>query len=110
MDLPVEVHGETAVVAPTVENLDAGVAKAFKSAMAPVLEAHRQVILDMSRVEFMDSSGLGALISCLRDVTAKGGDLKLFGLNKKIRALFEMVRLHRLFEIYNTKAEALQAF
>jgi anti-sigma B factor antagonist len=93
-----------------VAELDAGNAGEFKRDIAPLLEAHAKLVLDLSRVRFVDSSGLGAFISCLRKLNAKGGDLKLCGMSKQVRAVFELVRMHRVFDICETREEAVHAF
>jgi len=90
--------------------LDASQSPAFKRSIAPVLTASPKVIFDMSELQFVDSTGLGTIVSCLKMLNASGGDLKLCGLSKSIRALFELVRLHRVFDIYNSKEEAAGAF
>jgi anti-sigma B factor antagonist len=99
----------TVAVVP-MEELDASSAPEFKREVAPLLESTTKLVLDLSRLRFVDSSGLGAFISCLRKLNAKGGDLKLFGMSKQVRAVFELVRMHRIFEIYATREEAVQAF
>jgi len=43
-------------------------------------------------------------------LNAKGGDLKLFGMSKQVRAVFELVRMHRVFDIVDTREDALRAF
>jgi anti-sigma B factor antagonist len=53
---------------------------------------------------------LGAFISCLRKVNAKGGDLKLYGMSKQVRGVFELVRMHRVFDILATREDAIRAF
>jgi anti-sigma B factor antagonist len=78
--------------------------------MAPVVESATKLVFDMSAVQFVDSSGLGAILSCLRQLNARGGDLKVFGLSKGVRALFELVRMHKVVEIHNTREEAIAAF
>ncbi|HUA85707.1 MAG TPA: STAS domain-containing protein [Bryobacteraceae bacterium] len=50
------------------------------------------------------------MLSCLRQLSAKNGDLKLFGMSKQVRGLFELVRMHRIFDIYPTREEAIRAF
>ena len=75
-----------------------------------MLEANTKLVFDLSRLRFVDSSGLGAFLSCLRHVNAKGGDLKLCGMSKPVRAVFELVRLHRIFDILGTREEAVRAF
>jgi anti-sigma B factor antagonist len=64
----------------------------------------------MQHVQFVDSAGIGAIISCLKTLSANGGDLKLCNVAKPVRGLFELVRLHRLLDILNTKEEAVRAF
>jgi anti-sigma B factor antagonist len=108
MELTLEKVGNVAVVVLPGEQLDASNAKDFKRDIAPVLVENSKVVFDMSQLRFVDSSGLGAFLSCLRQLNAAGGDLKLFGLTKPVRALFELVRMHRLFDIYNTKDEAIR--
>ena len=90
--------------------LDAGNSREFKSQIAPSLTAGARLILDLSNLKFVDSSGLGALLSCLRQVNALAGDLKLCGMIRPVRALFELVRMHRVFEIFNTQEEALRSW
>lgn len=102
--------GDVAVVELPIEELDAGNVADFKRDMAPVLDAHAKVALDLSRLRFLDSSGLGAFLSCLRRLNAKGGDLKLYAMSKQVRAVFELVRMHRIFEICATREDAVRAF
>ena len=89
--------------------LDANNAGTFKNAMKPVLNSS-QLLLNLEHISFMDSSGLGALLSCLRYNTKQGGSLKAFGLTPQVRLLFELVRVHCLFDIFNTFEEAIRSF
>lgn len=100
---------KAAIVIVRSENLDAGNVKTFKDAVHPLLAAHGTVLIDMHQIGFVDSSGLGALLSCLRTMNSKNGQLKLFGMAKPVQALFELVRMHRIFAIYPTREEALAA-
>lgn len=106
----VETIGDVNIILLPGENLDASNTKEFKLTMAAVLQGKRKVVFDMSNLRFVDSSGLGAFLSCLKMCDAAGGDLKLFGMTKSVRALFELVRMHRVFDIFNTKEEAVRAF
>ncbi len=110
MELAVEKINGVAVAMVPMEELDASNVGDFKSVIAPILEAERELVLDLSRLRFVDSSGLGALLSCLRLLSAKGGDLKLCGMTKQVRAVFELVRMHRIFDTYATQQEALKSF
>jgi anti-sigma B factor antagonist len=110
MEITVDKIGDVAVAVIPVEELDASNAGDFKRDIAPLLEAHTKLVIDLGRLRFVDSSGLGAFISCLRKLNAKGGDLKLCGMSKQVRAVFELVRMHRIFDIYGTREVALRAF
>jgi anti-sigma B factor antagonist len=110
VDIAVDTTGDVAIVRVPVEELDASNVGEFKRDMAPVLEAHTKLVFDLHRLRFTDSSGLGAFLSCLRRVNARGGDVKLCSLSSQVRAVFELVRLHRIFDIYSTPEEAVRAF
>ena len=110
MEIAVDKIDNVAVAMVPVEELDASNAGEFKHDIAPVLQANARLVLDLSRLRFVDSSGLGAMVSCLRQLSSKGGDLKLCGMSKQVRGLFELVRMHRIFDIYSTKEEAVHAF
>jgi anti-sigma B factor antagonist len=102
--------GDVTVVVVPMEELDASTASEFKLDVAPLLEGTTKLVFDLSRLRFVDSSGLGAFISCLRRLNATGGDVKLCGMSKQVRAVFELVRMHRIFDIHGTKEEAVRAF
>jgi anti-sigma B factor antagonist len=110
MQIHIEKVGEVAVVTLEAEYLDASVAEEFKRDMGPLLEANPKVVFDMEPLQFVDSAGLGAILSCLRRLSAAGGDLKLCALSKPVRAVFEISRMHRIFDIFPAKEEAVQAF
>jgi anti-sigma B factor antagonist len=110
MEFTVEESNDVAVVTLRVAELDAANSADFKRDMAPVLDTHTKVVLDLTKLRFIDSSGLGAFISCLRKLNEKQGDLKLCGMSKAVRAVFELVRMHRILEIYGTREEATRAF
>jgi anti-sigma B factor antagonist len=110
MTIAFKSMGDVTVVEVPTEELDAGNSAEFKRDVTPVLDATTKIVFDLSRLRFVDSSGLGAFISCLRKLNAKGGDVKLCGMSKQVRGVFELVRMHRIFDIYPTKEEAVQAF
>jgi anti-sigma B factor antagonist len=110
MDIPVQQIGDVSVATVPLDDLDASNAADLKRDMAPVIDATNKLVLDLSRLRFVDSSGLGAFISFLRKLNAKGGDLKLFGMSKAVRAVFELVRMHRVFDILTTREDAVRAF
>ncbi len=110
MEIAVEKENDVAVVIIPVAELDAANAAEFKRDMATVLDAHAKVLLDLTRLRFIDSSGLGAFLSCLRKLNEKQGDLKLCGMAQQVRAVFEMVRMHRILDIFGTREEAMRSF
>ncbi len=110
MDITVEKADDVAVAVLPLEELDASNVDELKREIAPLLQSSNKLVIDLARLRFVDSSGLGALLSCLRQLTAKGGDMKLCGMSKQVRAVFELVRLHRIFEIFPTPEEAIRAF
>jgi anti-sigma B factor antagonist len=110
MDIGIEMMGDVAVATVFVEELDASNTAEFKERMSPLLAAHQKVVIDLCRVRFIDSSGLGAMLSCLRQLSAKGGDLKLCALTKPVQAAFELVRLHRVLDIQPDPPSAVRAF
>jgi anti-sigma B factor antagonist len=110
MEPVVEKVGDVAVVTITSEQLDASNAEDFRNFMAPVLQECSKLVLDLDRVQFVDSRGCGAILSCLKHVSAAGGDLKLCHINKPVRTVFELIRLHRICEILDTREAAIGAF
>src|SRR5579862_8104079 len=66
------------------------------------IEKHGDVVLQLDHVEFLDSSGLGALMRLVQAARAKGGDLKLSGLPPKVRKVLQLTNLLSQFETYET--------
>jgi len=63
----------------------------------------------MAGVNFIDSSGLGTLVGILRTVEKEGGQVRIAGLIPEVLVIFELTRLHRIFDIYETAAAAMAA-
>ena len=110
MELAVEKLGDVSVIAIPGESLDAGNAKVFRRAITPLLADNTRFVFDMSSLRFVDSSGLVAILSCLRQLRGAQGDIKLCGMARPVRAIFELVRMHRVFEIHDTREAAAEAF
>ncbi|MEI6599619.1 MAG: STAS domain-containing protein [Comamonadaceae bacterium] len=91
-------------------NLDASNAREFRDSIQLMMNERTRVVLDMAGVKFVDSSGLGALISCLRLLNGREGDFRLCAMSKPVRALFELMRIDRVFNIHNTRDEAVRSF
>ncbi|MHC4471580.1 MAG: STAS domain-containing protein [Planctomycetota bacterium] len=90
--------------------LEGGVSGRFKEKVRnDIADGHRNIVVDLGNVEFIDSSGLGALISTLKVLRANDGDLKLANLPQRVRSVLEITRLLRVFEAYPTAEDALRA-
>jgi anti-sigma B factor antagonist len=72
-----------------------------------VEQGGRIVVVDFTNSGYIDSSGLGALVSLSRRLRESGGDLRLVGLNEDLRTLFELTRLDALFPLFATRDDAL---
>ncbi len=70
----------------------------------------RKFLIDCSRTGYIDSSGLGALVTLSKKVREANGDLRIAGLNEDLRALFELTKLDTLFHITPSAEEALAGF
>ena len=70
----------------------------------------KKVIIDLSSVEFVDSTFLGVIVNTLKKVAKLGGDLKLVGFQPAVRSMFELTRLFRVFESYNVLQDAIKSF
>jgi anti-sigma B factor antagonist len=83
----------------------------LKAMIQDALDAgERKFLVDCSATGYIDSSGLGALVTVSRKIREQGGDLRLAGLNDDLRSLFELTKLDSLFHISPTVADALEGF
>ena len=99
----VRIEEERATVLQGVDDL--------KTALVGLADGgHANIVVDMSRVEFADSSMLGALVSALKMATRRYGDVKLAGITPQVRAVLEMTRLYRVFEIFDAEDDAVASF
>jgi anti-sigma B factor antagonist len=100
------------VVVVTVDGqLIVGNRQELKQVVLDALEGGaRKFVVDFSRTGYIDSSGLGVLVSLSKKIREQGGDLRLAGLNEDLQTLFELTKLDTLFAITRTAQEALAAF
>jgi anti-sigma B factor antagonist len=90
--------------------LDASNVQRFRTETTSLFDAEKYLVFVLRDLKFVDSSGIGALLSCLRKAHALGGSVKLAELPMNVRQLFELVRMDRLFEIYDAKEKAIDSF
>lgn len=110
MRLEERLVGNVLVVSPQESRLDAAVATPLKQR----LHQHTQngctrLVLDLARVEFMDSSGLTVIISTLKSLSEHGGRLVLSGMGESLVSLFQLTRLDKIFQVYPNTGQAVRA-
>lgn len=110
MEIEARHEGAALVVRPMVKRLDSGSAPEFKSQMVNyILHDNLHIGLDLSEVEFMDSSGLSALLSTLKTI-GRRGRLVLFGVGQNVGKLFSITRLDKdVFEIHEDEKSAVHS-
>lgn len=83
----------------------------FLEELQPLLESDRpRVVLDCSQVRHIDSAGVEMLLHCMQETMKRDGDLKLAAISPESAVILELMRVDRLFEIFNTPDEAVQSF
>jgi len=103
------MFGKFTVVKVLETRLDATVAGEFRQGLIDFIQKGQVfLVLDLSDVEFIDSSGLGALVSTLKTLGGQG-DLVICGVQKSLLLLFELTRLDRVFRLYYDPKEAVEA-
>ncbi len=73
-------------------------------------QGKKNIVVDLSRITILNSSGMGILISGFSKVKEKGGTLKLANVTNKIEGLLSITKLNRIFELYDSSDEAAQSF
>jgi anti-sigma B factor antagonist len=73
-------------------------------------KGHKKLLLNLADVTYIDSSGIGELVSGFTTVTNQGGRLKLLRLTKRVKDLLQITKLYTVFEVYDDEAEAVRSF
>lgn len=111
MNLKLEDNGQVVLLIVKEERLDAHNSEQLKLELGRLFgEGKTRVVVDLKEVRFIDSSGLGALVSGFKNASARQAALKLSSLQSQVKSMFELTRLHRVFDIYTTVDEAIEAF
>ncbi len=111
MNLKIEEKNEIVVIYVKEERLDAHNSGELKLAMNSFFgEGKKNILVDLEDVRFIDSSGLGALVSGFKNAISNQGNLKLSSLQPQVKSMFELTRLHRVFEIFPSSSDALDNF
>jgi anti-sigma B factor antagonist len=109
MELQSERHGEVLVLKIAGERLSADTAQRFKADVANLLEdAVKRVVFDMSSVKFVDSTGVGAVISVLK-MLGPSGQLAIAGLSDSAAYVFQLTHMYKVMLFFTTTSEAISA-
>ncbi len=109
MNFKTETDEKGTIIRLCEERLDANNSEEFKKLLNLAFEKGAgNVIVDMKDVRFIDSSGLGALVSGFKNASTRHGTLKVAAIHGQVRSMFELTRLHRAFDIYPSAEEALE--
>ena len=110
MSNSVETVGEVAIYECPFESIDASNTTDFKRELQDGAVISKHVLLDLCNVQFVDSAGLGSMVWMFRKLSSEGGDMRICNVNGSVRALFELVRMHKLVNVFETREEALASF
>lgn len=108
MDITAEEVGRDLVITVREARVDAAIAVPFKQRIAEEAAAHPvpRIVLDLSHVNFLDSSGLGAIVGAMKTLE-DGRKLDLAGLSATVEKVFRLTRMDSVFCIYESRSAAL---
>ena len=73
-------------------------------------KGNKKILLNLGDVNYIDSSGIGELVSGFTTVTNSGGQLKLLNLNKRVKDLLQITKLYTVFDVHEDEAGAIRSF
>jgi len=92
-------------------DLDAKSASALKEKMnEKIAEGKTWILINLTDVPYMDSAGLGVLVSGLKNANRLQGDLRMWGLQDEVRSIFELTRLNKVFQIFDDETSAVASY
>jgi len=110
MNRQVEKLGSVTVLTVLEVHLDAGNANEFKTIIAGLQDTSPYLVLDLSQVRFLDSSGCGAILTAVRCLDRVGGHIRICGLTESALETFTLFQMLRILDVYQTREEAIHAF
>ena len=111
MGIAAKKAGDVLVISFTEpQTLEASNVGPFRETVANLVKDATKILIDMGNITFLDSSGLGALVAIWRSISSRDGEVKLCRISPSVRTVFELTRIHRIFEIYDTEEEALASY
>jgi anti-sigma B factor antagonist len=75
-----------------------------------VSQGHTKILLNLGEVSYIDSSGIGELVSAFTTVTNGGGHLKLLNLTKRVKDLLQITKLYTVFDVHDSEVSAIRSF
>ena len=111
MNITTRIHQDITILLPegkiTLGDGDQEMGEAVRQALE---KGARKIVLNLEKVTYMDSSGVGELVGCYTSIKNRGGELRICGMNARIFNLITMTSLHSVFDVKDTEAEAIAAF
>jgi anti-sigma B factor antagonist len=103
-------HQDDVTIVDICGRFDAVSAPAVKADLHRLIEGGgSRLVVNLAKMDFVDSAGLGVLVSCLRRAAAEGGDLRLAEVPAFCRSIFELTRLTRVFDVTESEDQAVRA-
>ena len=91
--------------------LDAKAAPDLKERLTERINSgYHRVLVNLSDISYLDSAGLGVLVSGLKIATRQNGDLRMWGLQDEVKNIFQLTRLNKVFQIFDTEEQALASY
>lgn len=111
MNIKEKMHGDVAVVALRGNLMGEPDTTEVRDKIYNLLQDDvKKVVLDLGKVKWINSSGLGALIAAMTSVKNKGGDLRLANVTEKVESVFMITQLIKVFKTYETVDRAVASF
>ncbi len=111
MILNTRKHQEVLILYPegkiTLGDGDQELGEAVRTALT---DGARKIVINFSKVSYLDSSGVGELVGCYTSIKGKSGEMRICGMSSKIFSLIKMTSLHSVFDVMDTEEEALAGF
>jgi anti-sigma B factor antagonist len=86
-------------------------ASAFRDLLRDLAaKGDKKILLNLGEVSYIDSSGIGEMVSGFTTLTNHGGQLKLMGLSKRVKDLLQITKLYTVFEVFDSEADAIRSF
>ena len=111
MNLTHRIHQDVHIIYPegkiTLGDGDQELGEAVRTVLE---QGARKIIINLSKVSYLDSSGVGELVGCFTSIRNKSGELRICGMNARIFNLITMTSLHSVFDVKDTESESLAGF